>query len=85
MFCNIIQYLFKDLKSIKPIVLIKSRIQLKDAQEIEQILIENHNSKLAGHAGFARTYKRIKQYYKWNNIEIRYSQIYQILPIMSIK
>lgn len=33
--------------------------------EIKQILSENHNSSISGHCGYLRTYKRIKENYKW--------------------
>lgn len=68
MFCEMIYYIFKDSK-IEPILLVQSKIQLNNKEEITQVLKENHDSKLAGHSGFIRTYNRIKEYYKWDNMK----------------
>lgn len=68
MFCEIIHYIFKDTK-ITPTLLNKERICPNTKDEVQKILEENHNSKLAGHSGFLRTYKRIKEYYKWNTMK----------------
>lgn len=38
-------------------------------EQISQILIEYHNIPSAGHSGFHRTYKRIKQNYKWRTMK----------------
>lgn len=37
----------------------------KNEQEVELILKENHDSKLAGHCGFQKTYKKIKENFYW--------------------
>lgn len=68
MFCEIIYYLFKDTK-FTPIILGKDRITPQTKDEISTILKENHDSKLAGHSGFMRTYKRIKESYKWSGMK----------------
>ena len=44
------------------------RIYPKTKQEIKKILMENHDSKLAGHCGFCKTYSRIKQFYFWKTM-----------------
>lgn len=68
MFCEIVYYIFKDTK-YKPILITKSRIIPQTENEILKILEDNHNSKLAGHSGFIRTYKRIKEHYKWESMK----------------
>ncbi|KAJ8938054.1 hypothetical protein NQ314_011621 [Rhamnusium bicolor] len=38
-------------------------------EDIPKILQENHSNPTSGHSGFHRTYTRIKQVYKWNNMK----------------
>ena len=45
------------------------RIHPKSKEEIKKILVENHDSKLAGHCGFCKTYQRIKQRYYWKTMK----------------
>lgn len=68
MFCEIIHYTFKN-SSIIPILLNKERQVPRDKDEIAKILKENHDSKLAGHSGFIRTYRRIKEYFIWPSMK----------------
>lgn len=68
MYYEIIHYLFKDT-NINVHVINREKYKPETKEEIEQILKENHDSKLAGHSGYTRTYKRIKESYKWNNMK----------------
>lgn len=68
LFSEIIYYLFKDTK-IQPLIVKRERTQPQNVDEITKILQENHDSKLAGHSGFIRTYKRIKVYYYWASMK----------------
>lgn len=65
MFFEIIHYLYKET-IITPILSLKERITPKDKNEFTKILKDNHEPKLAGHSGYNRTYKRIKEHYKCN-------------------
>ena len=69
MFGEIIYYILKDTPDVIPIILDTERITPKSREEISKILQENHDSKLAGHSGFLRTYKRIKEFYKWDTMK----------------
>lgn len=40
-----------------------------NSDQIQQILLENHSSPMAGHSGFHRTYNRIKEKYKWSKMK----------------
>lgn len=73
---NIKQDVFNELlefiflaTNIKIILVNKPRIQPQSKDEIKQILKENHNNSIAGHSGYLRTYKRIKENYKWPNMK----------------
>lgn len=68
MFFEMIYYIFKDT-SYKPVILVRQRIKPKTKEEIVKILEDNHDSKLSGHSGFTRTYKRIKELYKWDSMK----------------
>lgn len=68
MFCEMIHYLFKNSKII-PVLLNKERRTPCDKDEILKILKDNHDSKLAGHSGFIRTYRRIKESYRWDSMK----------------
>ncbi|KAK9687374.1 Integrase zinc binding domain [Popillia japonica] len=41
----------------------------KNQDEIKKILIDNHDSKLSGHPGFHKTYRRIKDTYYWPSMK----------------
>ena len=43
-------------------------INLTCPDQINQILIENHNSPIGGHQGFNRTYNRIKERFHWHSM-----------------
>lgn len=62
-------HIFTMLKFIFPGNNIKihcySKIIPKNQTEIQNILLENHDSKLAGHYGFNRTYSKVKSRYSW--------------------
>lgn len=65
---EMIQFLFSKTK-IKIILINNPRLTPKNREEIKQIFQENHESSIAGHSGFLRTYKRIKENYKWANMK----------------
>ena len=68
LFFEMIHYLFRETP-VQPVIIQHKRICPETQEEIEKILEENHDSKLAGHSGFARTYKRIKENYKWESMK----------------
>lgn len=68
MFNEMLEFLFPKFK-INIVLVNKPRILPKTKDEIKQIFKENHESSIAGHAGFLRTYKRIKENYKWSNMK----------------
>lgn len=65
-FKSLLQYLFL---GIEYKILNQERVLISDPQEITRILEENHDSPLAGHQGFHRTYDNIKQFYYWDNMK----------------
>ena len=67
-FSSMIEYIFNKNK-IQIILIDNPRINPKSKDEILQILHENHSSSIAGHSGYIRTYKRIKENYKWHNMK----------------
>lgn len=46
------------------------KITPKTQDEINKILQENHDNKLAGHFGFNKTYNKIKEHYYWPTIKM---------------
>lgn len=68
MFNEMLTYLFSKTK-IKITLVDRPRFTPKSREEIKNIFRENHESSLAGHAGFLRTYRRIKENYKWTNMK----------------
>ncbi|KAL3279297.1 hypothetical protein HHI36_016805 [Cryptolaemus montrouzieri] len=68
MFNELIDFLFS--KTNITITLVnKPRIKPTSKEQIKGILKENHESTISGHSGFSRTYKRIKENYKWSNMK----------------
>lgn len=63
---ELIQFIFK---KITVILVNKPKCQPKDKEEIKRILEGNHNSAISGHSGYIRTYKRIKENFKWPNMK----------------
>ncbi|KAL0269062.1 UNVERIFIED_CONTAM: hypothetical protein PYX00_010797 [Menopon gallinae] len=61
-------YIFKDTPN-NPILLQKIKLVPTTKKEIDEILKENHDSKLAGHPGLTKTYNRIKERYEWNSMK----------------
>ncbi|CAK9814888.1 Retrovirus-related Pol polyprotein from transposon 412 [Anthophora quadrimaculata] len=47
-----------------------NKITPKTQDEINKILQENHDDKLAGHYGFNKTYNKIKEHYYWPTIKM---------------
>lgn len=68
MFNELIQYLFSKHK-LKISLVNKPKFKPQTKQEIKTILEENHSSAISGHAGYLRTYKRVKENYKWPNMK----------------
>lgn len=68
MFNEMLEFLFSKT-NITIILVNRPRFMPKTREEIKQIFRDNHESSLAGHAGFLRTYKRIKENYKWPNMK----------------
>lgn len=66
---EMIDFLFSRSK-ISIILVDKPRLRPNSKEDIAQILNENHSSSVAGHSGFQRTYKRIKENYKWPNMKL---------------
>lgn len=68
-----IQQLSEMIKFIFPSknisILNTMRIIPKDQEEVTKILQEYHDSKLAGHFGFHKTYTRIKESYYWPHMK----------------
>lgn len=62
-------FLFSKCK-IKIILVNKPRILPENIEVINQILKENHESSISGHSGYLRTYRRIKENYKWPNMKL---------------
>lgn len=64
---EMLKYLFttNDIK-----IFHNDKITPKTQDEINKILQENHDNKLAGHYGFNKTYKKIKEHYYWPTIKI---------------
>lgn len=54
---------------ITVILINKQKIEPTDKNDIKKILEENHNSSISGHSGYIRTYKRIKENYKWPHMK----------------
>lgn len=65
-FFSLLYFLFRDFDYE---ILSNERITVSDENLIKKILYENHDSPLAGHQGFERTYEKIKQLYSWNNMK----------------
>lgn len=63
-----LSFLFAETK-INITLINRPRFMPKSREEIKNIFRENHESPLAGHAGFLRTYRRIKENYKWPNMK----------------
>lgn len=68
MFNEMIDFLFSRNK-IKVILVNKPKLKPQSKDEIKQILEQNHTSSISGHAGYLRTYTRIKENYKWPNMK----------------
>lgn len=81
MFNEMLEFLFAK-SNIKIILVNKPRFTPKTREEIKQIFKENHESSLAGHSGFLRTYKRIKENYKWSNMKSDTKHLLK-MPILS--
>lgn len=67
MVIELLHFLFNKAK-IEIILVDKPRIK-PQSSEIEAIFKENHESSVAGHSGFLRTYKRIRENYKWTRMK----------------
>lgn len=67
MFNELVYFLFKNSK-IKIVLVNRPRITPVDS-EIKNIFQENHDSSVSGHSGFLRTYKRIRENYKWKHMK----------------
>ena len=63
---SLLKYVFLD-SGIK-VFLYTNNISESNTIEIPGILKEFHSDIISGHPGVTRTYKRIKQYYKWKNM-----------------
>lgn len=57
------------LNSDVKVSLVTSSPREPSADEIPIILRENHDTAFGGHAGFQRTYRRIKSQYRWKNFK----------------
>lgn len=68
MFNELIYFLFNPV-SIKVVLVDKPRIKPSNKDEILKILKESHDSSISGHCGVQRTYKRIRENYKWNRMK----------------
>lgn len=68
MFNELLDFIFTK-NNIKIIVVNKPKMKPKDENEIRKILQDNHSSSISGHAGYLRTYKKIKENYKWSNMK----------------
>lgn len=61
------RYIFKELNT--KINIFHNNVNLDlTANEIKKILVDFHVSPLGGHQGLSRTYKRIKERFKWHNM-----------------
>src|SRR5699024_11113048 len=58
-FDNKLETTFVDLEKTQPL----------SKEEIHKIITDNHSTSIAGHPGFHKTYKRIKEIYKWHNMK----------------
>lgn len=76
---ELIEFLFTK-SSIQVILVNKPKLAPKDKAEIQRILTENHSSSIAGHSGYLRTYKRIKENFKWSNMKKDIKQFIKACP-----
>jgi hypothetical protein len=65
---ELIYFIFQSTQ-IKVFLVDKTKIQPKTKDEITKILEEHHSTSIAGHEGFSKTYKSIKELYKWINMK----------------
>ncbi|XP_044751643.1 uncharacterized protein LOC123311642 [Coccinella septempunctata] len=65
-FFSLLYFLFRDFEYE---ILCDERINVSDENLIKEILFENHDSPLAGHQGFERTYEKIKKFYFLDNMK----------------
>jgi hypothetical protein len=65
---ELIYFIFQSTQ-IKVFLVDKTKIQPKTKDEITKILEEHHSTSIAGHKGFSKTYKSIKELYKWINMK----------------
>lgn len=54
---------------IKIFLVDKVKIEPKTPEEINKILKENHSTSIAGHRGFFKTYRMIRDIYKWKHMK----------------
>lgn len=64
---EMIFYLFED--ALKFIIVDSEKIKPHTKEEISKIIKENHSTSISGHPGFSKTYKRIKESFKWQSMK----------------
>lgn len=65
-FHSLLQYIFPEFEYK---ILDHERIFIQTPEEIDLVLIENHDHPISGHQGFQRTYENIKDRYYWENMK----------------
>lgn len=64
---TIIRYIFRETKI--SINVYHSTVKTPRKEEIPIILEEYHSNPISGHIGFHKTYKKVKSFYKWENMK----------------
>lgn len=82
MVIELIHFLFNKSR-IEVLLVDKPRINPNNS-EIEEIFKENHESSVAGHSGFLRTYKRIRENYKWTRMKSDIKKLINSCPSCQI-
>lgn len=67
-FNEMLEFLFIG-SDIKVYLVNRPKFQPQTRDEIQKILKENHTNSIAGHSGYLRTYRRIKENYKWPHMK----------------